>query len=51
MSRAARAMRGDVDTTNAVIVEIRAGEGGDDAKDLVLEQYGIYERLCVRRGL
>lgn len=35
----------------SVIVEIRAGEGGDDAKDLVLEQYGIYHKVCQRRGL
>jgi hypothetical protein len=34
-----------------VIVEIRAAEGGDDAKDLVNEQAGIYARLAKRRGL
>lgn len=34
-----------------VIVEIRAAEGGDDAKDLVLQQYAIYSKLCARRGL
>jgi hypothetical protein len=33
----------------SVIVEIRAAEGGDDAKDLVTEQAGIYVRLA-RRG-
>lgn len=33
------------------IVEIRAAEGGDDAKALVLEQVEIYARLCARRGL
>jgi protein subunit release factor B len=34
-----------------MIVEIRAAEGGADAKDLVLEQFGIYERLATRRYL
>jgi protein subunit release factor A len=34
-----------------VIVEIRAGEGGADAKALVLEQFGVYARLMERRGL
>jgi protein subunit release factor A len=35
----------------AIIVEIRAAEGGDDAKLLVCEQLAIYVRLCTRRGL
>lgn len=35
----------------AIIVEIRAAEGGDDAKLLVLEQRAIYLRRCARRGL
>lgn len=35
----------------SIIVEIRAAEGGADAKDLVLEQFAIYARLAVRRGL
>ena len=34
-----------------MIVEIRAAEGGDDAKLLVEEQFRIYCRLAVRRGL
>lgn len=34
-----------------VIVEVRAAEGGDHAKALVLEQFGIYARLGARRGL
>jgi len=34
-----------------IIVEVRAAEGGADAKNLVLEQLGIYARLCGRRGL
>jgi len=33
------------------IVEIRAAEGGADAKALVLEQVEIYARLAARRGL
>ena len=35
----------------AVIVEIRAAEGGDDAKDLVYEQLAVYAKRCVWRGL
>lgn len=34
-----------------VIVEIRAAEGGDDAKLLVKEQFRIYGRLGSRRRL
>lgn len=32
-----------------ILVEIRAAEGGDDAKLLVREQIAIYRRLCDRR--
>ena len=35
----------------SVIVEIRAAEGGDDAKLLVVDQARIYARLAARRGL
>jgi protein subunit release factor B len=28
----------------AIIVEIRAAEGGADSKDLVYQQYGIYRK-------
>jgi len=34
-----------------VIVEIRAGEGGDDAKALVHEQFAVYAKLMDRRSL
>lgn len=34
----------------SVIVEIKAGEGGDDAKSLVLEQFAVYGRLVERLG-
>lgn len=34
-----------------MIVEIRAAEGGDDAKDLVYEQFSVYARLATKRGL
>lgn len=34
-----------------MIIEIRAAEGGDDAKGLVLEQFKIYGRRATRRGL
>lgn len=33
------------------IVEIRAAEGGDDAKLLVRKQFGIYCKFARRRGL
>jgi protein subunit release factor A len=35
----------------SVIVEIRAAEGGEDARALVLEQFRIYVRRCQRREL
>jgi protein subunit release factor A len=34
-----------------IIVEIRAAEGGDDAKLLVTDQFKIYHRRAVRGGL
>lgn len=34
-----------------VIVEIRAAEGGADAKLLVIDQVDIYARLATRRCL
>lgn len=34
-----------------LIVEIRAAEGGADAKLLVGEQYDVYRKLVARRGL
>lgn len=34
-----------------VIVEIRSAEGGDDAKLLVEDQFGIYAKYGARRGL
>ncbi len=34
-----------------LIIEIRGGEGGDDAKQLVREQVAIYDRYCLRVGL
>jgi protein subunit release factor A len=36
---------------DSVVVEVRAAEGGADAKLLVLEQVKIYLRLCTRRFL
>jgi hypothetical protein len=36
---------------DSIVVEIRAAEGGDDAKQLVIEQTAIYARLCGRREL
>ena len=40
----------EADEKNAII-EIRAGEGGSDAKNLVLEQVDIYSRLSKRGSL
>jgi protein subunit release factor A len=34
-----------------LIVEIRAAEGGNDAKLLVAEQFAIYTKVGARRGL
>lgn len=34
-----------------LIIEIRQGEGGDDAKDLVLQQYTVYKRYCEKHNL
>ena len=34
-----------------IIIEVRAAEGGADAKDLVTEQFAIYAKLAARRGL
>jgi protein subunit release factor A len=34
-----------------MIVEIRAAEGGDDAKQLVKEQFGIYSKLAIQECL
>lgn len=38
-------------TSDSVVVESRAAEGGADAKLLVLDQVKIYLRLCARRSL
>jgi hypothetical protein len=34
----------------SIMVEIRSAEGGEHAKLLVIEQAGIYTRLCIKRG-
>lgn len=34
-----------------IIIEIRAAEGGDDAKTLVKEQFRAYANVGARRGL
>ena len=34
-----------------VIVEIRAAEGGEHSKLLVLDQFGVYARLAQRQCL
>lgn len=35
----------------SVIIEIRAAEGGEDAKLLVVDQFAMYCKLATRRGL
>jgi protein subunit release factor A len=40
-----------VDNKNNLIVELRAAEGGLDAKDLVYEQFSIYTKLAARNCL
>jgi len=35
----------------SAIIEIRAAEGGQDAKLLVQEQYKVYEKMMVLEGL
>ena len=34
-----------------IVIEIRAAEGGADAKLLVNDQFVIYAKLCERRSL
>lgn len=34
-----------------LIIEIRAAEGGDDAKLLVHEQFAVYQKLAAREHL
>lgn len=36
---------------DTILVEIRAAEGGDDAKRLVHEQFALYAKAGARRGL
>jgi hypothetical protein len=43
--------RFELEVTMSVLVEIRAAEGGDDAKLLVEEQLKIYARFGARRRL
>lgn len=40
-----------IDRRRDMVLEIRAAEGGEDAKLLVEEQAGIYARVASRRGL
>jgi protein subunit release factor A len=36
---------------DGVIIEIRAAGGGDDAKQLVRDQFAVYAKYGARRGL
>jgi protein subunit release factor A len=44
-------MIAEIVNSTSMIIEIRASEGGDDAKSLVLTQVDIYTRLVKRSGL
>lgn len=35
----------------SVIVEIRSAEGGEHSERLVIEQFSIYSKLAIKRGL
>jgi len=35
----------------SIIVEIRSGEGGTDAKLLVKDQFNIYQKMAIRECL
>ena len=48
---APRTTTNDGETTMTIMVEIRAAEGGADARMLVLEQFKIYGKRCSRRCL
>ena len=37
--------------SNKIIIELRSGEGGDDAKNLIEEQLAIYLKAASRRGV
>lgn len=34
-----------------IIIELRAAEGGEDAKLLINDQLAIYSKFCIRRNL
>lgn len=36
---------------NTVLVEIRAAEGGDHAKRLMVDQFRVYAKVAQQRGL
>ncbi len=36
---------------SSVLIEIRAAEGGEDAKLLVVDQFKVYAKVAERRGL
>lgn len=42
---------GEASMQDRLIIEIRAAEGGDDAKLLVYEQLSIYQKLAAREHL
>lgn len=44
-------MQGQNEFKGDLIVEMRPGEGGDDAKLLIKEQFSVYSKLAARRGL
>ena len=46
-----RGAKKEATSMDSVILEIRAAEGGDDAKALVREQMAIYVKVAGRRAL
>jgi protein subunit release factor A len=36
---------------STVLVELRAAEGGDHAKRLIVDQFRVYVKVAERRGL
>ena len=41
----------DILNLNNIVVELRAAEGGDDAKLLISDMLTIYKKLCIRECL
>ncbi len=51
ITRAKRTICVEDSVMNDLLIEVRAAEGGDDAKALVSTQVAIYLKLATRRSL